>query len=577
MGKITRRGSLALTAAVAVVLSSSTIASAAVDGSPLVPDTTTTADKAFRYGGQDRVETAIKASEAQYPNGAGLSYTNKTVTTVVITRSDDFPDALTAAPLADIHNAPVLITPSGKDLDPRVAAEVKRLRADKVIIVGGTGAVSVQAEASLKALAGNADVSRISGDDRYQTAVAVANATRAAQGAPGPATTVAATPVFLTTGTDFGDALAAGAAAAQAGGVVLLTQGDKFDGYKGKAWGEEYEASATLDYLFAANPDPEKAPILQANSITAVGGPAANAIGAGKVTDSVTQSISKVVGSDRYETSVKVAQIPNLFDKTATAGVVDGAHYAIANGLAFADAVVASAFIANQDGPLLLTAPDALPKSVDSYLVSVNGAKETVPAYENSYIFGGEAVVSASIATAVGAALNGGPAVAAPAAIGDLKLSTNGLITGISTSGAAITATVGDPAISVIPANVTVDAYGNFNAALDLTAVKAGDKVKVTATNTGGSAVANLEIVSDLYAAATSTTNVDVLVPLAPAGKAYAYSSAVVGTAGETPLVVGANGHGVVTTTAGKTVIVKVTDVATNAVVDTVSVTTPAA
>ena len=128
-------------------------------------------------------------------------------------------------------------------------------------VLGGISAVSPAVANAVAAL--GHPVVRISGSDRFATASQVASTL----GNPGT--------VFEADGTNFPDALSAGSAAAQAGGVVLLTAGSA-------------QSGPTAAYL-AAHPTAKR---------YAVGGPAAHA-------DPAAQAF---VGGDRFATSVLVAQ-----------------------------------------------------------------------------------------------------------------------------------------------------------------------------------------------------------------------------------------------------------------------------
>lgn len=92
-----------------------------------------------RIGGADRYETAAMISAAAYPTGADVVY---------ISTGTNFPDALTAAPVAGLQNAPLLLTPPDA-LHPAIAAELDRLNPSRIIILGGTGALSPAIEAAL--------------------------------------------------------------------------------------------------------------------------------------------------------------------------------------------------------------------------------------------------------------------------------------------------------------------------------------------------------------------------------------------------------------------------------------------
>ena len=118
-----------------------------------------------RLGGQDRIETAIEVSRS-YTNRNDESY-------VVIARADDFADTIAAGSIAKIHQAPLLITNSNF-LHPSVKSRLNEVqtRYGKVIIVGGTKAISSKVEDELRAMGRN--VVRISGKDRIDTSIKIA-------------------------------------------------------------------------------------------------------------------------------------------------------------------------------------------------------------------------------------------------------------------------------------------------------------------------------------------------------------------------------------------------------------------
>ncbi|MPV87643.1 hypothetical protein GB882_03105, partial [Georgenia ruanii] len=378
-----RRGSVAAATALTLLFVAGSAAGASSDDVPQP-----TADAVTRVAGTDRIGTAIAASQAQQPApvapGTG---------TVILSRSDDFADTLTAVPLADELDALILTTPSGADLDPRVAAEVQRLAPAHVVVVGGAGAVSTAAEASLKAVVpGQGAVVRISGVDRYDTAAQLARWTITSRGQSAPteprdmhtmwpideANERRNTPVFLATGLDYPDALAAGAAAAQTNGVVLLTRGDQFDDHTG--FGGPKQRSYTLNFMV----DEEGGRIT--GPVHTVGGPAMRA---------TSGNYTSLVGADRYETAALVARYAGWFPAADTHTV------AIASGEDYADAVVAAGFIANQDGPLLLTRAASLSAVTANYLASVSSAETATQVH----LFGGTGAVSGDVATAIRRAL----------------------------------------------------------------------------------------------------------------------------------------------------------------------------
>lgn len=96
-----------------------------------------------RWAGSDRYATATAISLHTYPNGA---------TTAYLASGASYPDALAGAPVAAKAGAPLLLTT--RDCVPAsTLAELNRLGATKIVVLGGTGAVS-DAAADLTACTG---------------------------------------------------------------------------------------------------------------------------------------------------------------------------------------------------------------------------------------------------------------------------------------------------------------------------------------------------------------------------------------------------------------------------------------
>ena len=170
MGHFTRNSALAAAVATAATFAIAPGAQATPDP-PGEPGDSGTLASIGRIAGIDRIQTAVEASKAmvrQAKHG-----------TVIIAGALQFPDALAAAPMADVLNAPILLTYQGS-LDPRVRAEILRRLAAHVIIVGGEGTVGRPVADALGKLVGADNVDRIGGHDRYETAYDIAAETAAA-------------------------------------------------------------------------------------------------------------------------------------------------------------------------------------------------------------------------------------------------------------------------------------------------------------------------------------------------------------------------------------------------------------
>ena len=87
------------------------------------------------------------------------------------------PVARRSSGLAGCLDAPILITAPG-DLPATIEAEIERLGATDVVIVGGTAAVSVAVEDRLSDEMG-LSVERIGGRDRYEVSRRIAEEVRA--------------------------------------------------------------------------------------------------------------------------------------------------------------------------------------------------------------------------------------------------------------------------------------------------------------------------------------------------------------------------------------------------------------
>jgi putative cell wall-binding protein len=160
-----------------------------------------------RVFGQNRFETASAISRELPPSAEVL---------VAEGGNPDpnrgWPDALSAAGLGAARGLPILLvtTESLPDSTRRALQPDQR-----VTIVGGTTAVGGEVQAQIDEVAGI--VGRIAGDNRYATSARVAD--DALRRGVDPAV------LYLATGLNYPDGLAAGAAAGAENGVLLLVDG----------------------------------------------------------------------------------------------------------------------------------------------------------------------------------------------------------------------------------------------------------------------------------------------------------------------------------------------------------------
>ena len=291
-----------------------------------------------RLWGDDRYATAVQVSKDGYPSGAER---------VFIATGENFPDALAVAPLAQQLGGPLLLTRTGT-LPAATAAEIKRLGASRITILGGTAAVSSSVATSLAAYG---TVTRIWGSDRYATAVEISKAAF-----PGGANVA-----YVAVGTNFPDALAAAPVAAHAEGPLLLTQGDVLNGY-------------ARSELLRLKPD----------KILVVGGGASISTGVVNTLKSLAPTVVSVAAGDRYATAVAVS-------KQAFPGGASIVY--VARGTAYPDALAGGPAAADAPGPIILVPETYLPSTVAAELVRLDPLRVV--------ILGGPEAVSAAVESAI--------------------------------------------------------------------------------------------------------------------------------------------------------------------------------
>jgi hypothetical protein len=168
-----------------------------------------------RVWGADGTDTAIATSQWNYGDVAGDASGRVPAEAVVLSRSDTYLDALVGSALAINKRGPLLITAPGNTVESRVLNEIKRILGSNgdIYLLGGTLALPAPIETQLKNL--GYSVHRLWGATHFDTAIEINK-----QISSDPTTAI------ITTGTNYYDALAAGAAAgARPGTVVVLTDG----------------------------------------------------------------------------------------------------------------------------------------------------------------------------------------------------------------------------------------------------------------------------------------------------------------------------------------------------------------
>lgn len=159
-----------------------------------------------RLHGQDRYETAVSITKANW---------NSSDNVVLSTGEGDdkFADALAGTALAYSLDSPMLLTNTAS-LPKATLNEVVNLKPRNIYLLGGTGVVSSNIEQSLKTKGYN--VIRLYGQDRYETAVKIAEEVRKH---------TQISKVFLTTGQSFQYAMASAPYVGKEKAVTLFTDG----------------------------------------------------------------------------------------------------------------------------------------------------------------------------------------------------------------------------------------------------------------------------------------------------------------------------------------------------------------
>ena len=156
-----------------------------------------------RIAGTNRYETATEIAQFWDATTASVVY---------IATGANFPDALGGGPAAANEGAPILLVEQNA-IPSTTATELTRLSPTRIVLLGGTAAISDAVRTQLAAYAPTVD--RVAGVNRYATAAAVA-----AYAFPGTEPTV-----YVASGRAFPDPIIAGAAAALDGAPLLLVDG----------------------------------------------------------------------------------------------------------------------------------------------------------------------------------------------------------------------------------------------------------------------------------------------------------------------------------------------------------------
>lgn len=271
----------------------------------------------MRISGPGRVETSIEISK----------FENTKSKTVILADARNYPDALAASNLTNGRYSVILVQ---NQLTQAIINEITRLEAQDLIILGGTNSISEDIEKGLADIAGVKNVSRIAGENRYDTCQKIFSQAKKKS-------------LVLASVEIFPDALATSSILDQAG--LLLTRSGQLPS----------EAQAAIKDLNHDN-------------FLIVGGE-------NSVQESLATSISnqyqyashtRISGNNRYETSAKIGE--RLVSSTVI----------LASGENFPDALAASTLAQKIDSPILLVSKDKIDQSIIDYFKKHNIKKALV-------------------------------------------------------------------------------------------------------------------------------------------------------------------------------------------------------
>ena len=285
------------------------------------------ASSTSRLAGETRYDTAASIAQDgwQQSDSAILAY------------GENYPDALSAAPLATKYNAPILLT-SVNNLPGITKQSLTDLQVKTVYIIGGTGVIPSSIESELQSM--GIKSTRIAGYDRYETSLMIAQLL----GSPSE--------LIVTTGEDYADALSmAPIAGAKRIPIILVAKGFLPESVK------NYIASLKVNKTY----------VVDDSSI--IGDSVANQF----------PNVERIVGADKYQRNIAINK---KFDSS-----FNSSSLTIATGEGFADALTGVAYAAKISAPIILVKSYSSMNTKTYYIQRLKNA-------DTIHVFGGSGVIS---------------------------------------------------------------------------------------------------------------------------------------------------------------------------------------
>ena len=270
-----------------------------------------------RFQGENRAKTAVNVQRHYFAN------TNK----VILVNDNAYPDAISATNVS-MGKYPLLYT--GKNsLSVETKSALDKMFLDEIYLMGGVNTISKNVENKLKKNFPQAKITRIMGNNRYDTSAESAN------------TRANTTNLIFAAGTNYADALYATSLAAHQNAPILLVSNEGL-------------SQSTRKFIQS---------IENIDSVTIVGGEiSVNQSVKNQIENLTKKRVTRLAGVDRYESSVEVAKRVNA----------NPAEVITTSGEVFADALVSSTVAQKIKAPILLVKKDVLPLKVREYMKDTN-------------------------------------------------------------------------------------------------------------------------------------------------------------------------------------------------------------
>lgn len=270
-----------------------------------------------RFQGENRAKTAVNVQRHYFAN------TNK----VILVNDNAYPDAISATNVS-MGKYPLLYT--GKNsLSVETKSALDKMFLDEIYLMGGVNTISKNVENKLRKNFPHAKITRIMGNNRYDTSAESAK------------TRANTTNFIFAAGTNYADALYATSLAAHQNAPILLVSNEGL-------------SQSTRKFIQS---------IGNIDNVTIVGGEiSVNQSVKNQIENLTKKRVTRLAGVDRYESSVEVAKRVNA----------NPAEVITTSGEVFADALVSSTVAQKIKAPILLVKKDVLPLSVREYMKDTN-------------------------------------------------------------------------------------------------------------------------------------------------------------------------------------------------------------